>query len=97
MSAKIGGLGLATAAVAATLLMTPARSASAAHLQEHITASGEQKCQAFRRVSRDARALQSAQGDGLSAGAQKRLEQQLRRAHAMAPASLTARRCGVAL
>ena len=89
------------AAGAAFILLTTATAfpgfAAAYHLQEHVSSRGEQKCRAFRRVSRDARELQGAQGGAMSAGAQRRLERELRHVRAMAPASITARRCGVAL
>ena len=83
--------------MAACVMAGPPVSAAPYHLQEHMTSRGEQKCRAFRRVSRDARELQGAQGGTLSSGAQHRLERALRRAKAMPPASITARRCGVAL
>ena len=82
----------------ATLALTAAPASSAPYrLQEHMTSRAEQKCRVFRRVSRDARVLQGAQGGRLAPGAQHRLERELRRASAMPPASITARRCGVAL
>ena len=91
---RIAGAALVVATLALTAL--PASSAPY-HLQEHMTSAGAQKCRAFRRVSRDARALQGAQGGTLSPGAQRRLERELHKARAMPPASITARRCGVAL
>jgi hypothetical protein len=91
----------AKAAGAALVVLTtataPPEFAAAYHVQEHITSKGEQKCRAFRRVSSDTRELQSAHGGALPAGAQRRLEAELHHVRTMAPASLTARRCGVAL
>lgn len=92
---RIGTAGAALFMLAC--VMAAPVSAAPYHLQEHMTSRGEQKCRAFRRVSRDARELQGAQGGMLSSMAQHRLERALRRAKAMPPASITARRCGVAI
>ena len=91
-------LSLATAvlmAVASASASGPAAAQVAG--EEHMSADGEAKCRAFRKVVQDTRELQQAHHGALPAAVRARLDHQLSAARHMPPHSLSALKCGTAL
>jgi hypothetical protein len=100
---KVQTLGLALILGVSALTALPASADDPSHLSgqdwrmQHLDANGMAKCRAFRRVRQDTGELQKARGGRLTLIEQKRLESELKRANAMAPASVTPAQCGVPL
>ena len=65
--------------------------------EEHMSAAGEAKCLAFRKVGQHTRELQQAHHGALPAAARSRLDHEMHSAAHMPPASLSAQKCGLAL
>ena len=88
---------VASLQLAALTMVSQADATDRLHRQLHMTAASAAKCKAFHKVVTDTQGLQRVHGGSLPAGARRRLEQELRRAHAMRPSSLTPMQCGVPL